>query len=277
MQAILKFLTVLIFFAAFCGQSVYAQTNSTQTATGESPASSDADTQSESDFKTISFESADGLEITADLYWKHDDKSKPFIVLCHQARWSRGEYREIAPQLNALGFNCLAIDQRSGGAVNGVENESTKAAKAAGKSTEYVDAEQDMIAALKLVHKQYATGKVLLWGSSYSSALALRIAGSQPDLVDGVLAFAPGEYFARAGKSKTWIAESAKNIADPVFITSAKDEYANWKAIFAAVPVDAKTKFVPKTKGNHGSRALWVQFDDSQDYWVAVKAFLAQF
>ena len=228
-------------------------------------------------WKEISFDSSDGLQITADHYWMHDDKSKPFIVLCHQAGWSRGEYREIAPQLNKLGFNCMAIDQRSGGAVNDVANETVKRATVAKKDTGFVAAEQDMIAALNLAKQDYATGKVILWGSSYSSALALRIAGENPDLVDGVLAFAPGEYFARFGKSKKWISESAKSIADPVFITSAKNEYANWKSIFETIPGETKVKFVPTTSGNHGSRALWAKFDDSKDYWQAVKEFLAQF
>ncbi len=27
-------------------------------------------------------------------------------------------------------------------------------------------------------------------------------------------------------------------------------------------------------KGNHGSRALWQQFEDSQQYWKAVSNFL---
>ena len=46
----------------------------------------------------------------------------PVLVLFHQAGWSRGEYREIAPKLNELGYICLAIDQRSGKGVNGVAN-----------------------------------------------------------------------------------------------------------------------------------------------------------
>ena len=45
-------------------------------------------------FKKIVFNSEDGLEITADLYLKNDE-STPFIVLCHQAGGSRGEYQEI--------------------------------------------------------------------------------------------------------------------------------------------------------------------------------------
>ena len=68
---------------------------------------------------TIRFDASDGVSITADLYLAHADLNKPLIVLCHQAGWSRGEYREIAPKLNALGFNCIAIDQRSGGSING--------------------------------------------------------------------------------------------------------------------------------------------------------------
>jgi len=67
-----------------------------------------------SDFKTITFPSSDGVKITADLYILHTDKNTPFIVLFHQAGFSRGEYREITPKLNRLGFNCMAIDQRSG-------------------------------------------------------------------------------------------------------------------------------------------------------------------
>lgn len=70
--------------------------------------------------KTITFPSKDGLTLTADLYIMHD-KSAPFIVLFHQARWSRGEYEEIAPRLNMMGFNCMAVDLRSGGQVNGVK------------------------------------------------------------------------------------------------------------------------------------------------------------
>lgn len=228
-------------------------------------------------FKQIEFDSADGLEITADLYMKYDDKSKPFIVLCHQAGWSRGEYREIAPKLNEMGFNCMAIDQRSGGGVNGVANETASRAKAAGKGDSYVDAEPDIISAVKHAKDNYADGKLVLWGSSYSSALVIRISGQHPDLVDGTLSFAPGEYFGRLGKPGDWITQSAKKIKSPAFITSAKNEFKNWKSIFEAIPADGKVKFVPSTPGRHGSRALWKKFDDSPAYWKATTEFLTQY
>ena len=231
----------------------------------------------EAPFETLSFASADGLEVTADLYLAHEDRHTPFIVLCHQAGWSRGEYREIAPKLNELGFNCMAIDQRSGGLVNDVRNETVQRANAQEKPTDFLSAEPDIIAALKYAKEHYAQGRLILWGSSYSAALALRIAGEHPDLVDGVLAFAPGEYFVRFGKPDNWITQSATKIQNPTFITSAKDEAPRWKAIFDAIPSKQKTCFVPETKGNHGSRALWAKFDDSEDYWNAVKPFLQQF
>ena len=74
----------------------------------------------------VTFFSSDGLTVTADLYLK--DKSYPFIILFHQANFSRGEYQETAPKLMKLGYNCLAVDLRSGKEVNFIKNET--AAKA---------------------------------------------------------------------------------------------------------------------------------------------------
>ena len=120
--------------------------------------------------KTITFKAEDGLEVTADLYMAHE-QSATFIVLFHQAGWSRGEYLEIVPRLNKMGFNCMAVDQRSGGAVNDVENETYKRAVEKGKATDYISAYADMVAALKFAKQNYAKGKLIVWGSSYSSSL----------------------------------------------------------------------------------------------------------
>lgn len=224
--------------------------------------------------ETISFSSADGLQITADVYMEHKDQKTPFIVLFHQAHWSRGEYLEIAPRLNRLGFNCMAVDLRSGKGVNGVANETMLRAKANDKGTNYVDALPDIKAALKYTRKHYAQDKIILWGSSYSAALVLKVAGDMPDLANGVLAFAPGEYFKRLGKPADWIENSAKKIQIPAFITSARREKEAWSAIFNAIPAKSKASYLPETKGNHGSRALWKKFDDSEGYWKAVQDFL---
>lgn len=226
--------------------------------------------------ETLTFPSEDGLAISVDLYLASEDRSMPFLVLFHQAGWSRGEYREIAPRLNALGFHCMAVDQRSGGDVNDVANETAKRAAAQGLGASYLDALPDLRAALAYAREHFASGPLLAWGSSYSAALLLRLAGDQPGLVDGVLAFAPGEYFRSLGKSGQWVREGAQHIAVPVFITSARAERSQWQAIYQAIS-SQKTAYLPETQGNHGSRALWRQFPDNSGYWSAVEAFLSPF
>ncbi|KAA3603926.1 MAG: hypothetical protein DWQ06_05560 [Calditrichaeota bacterium] len=226
-------------------------------------------------FGKITFSSEDGLEITADKYISND-LNAPFIILFHQAGWSRGEYLEIAPKLNKLGYNCLAVDQRSGNKVNEIQNETFKRAKEAGKETNFLDAYQDMKATVDYVKENFAKGQLIVWGSSYSASLVLKLASEKSDKINGVLSFAPGEYFKRFGESETFIQDSAKNIKCPVFITSAKDEKQNWIQIFDSIPTKSKQYFVPETKGNHGSRALWDKFEDSENYWSVVKAFLSK-
>lgn len=224
--------------------------------------------------ETITFPSRDGLAITADTYIAHPP-SAPFIVLFHQARWSRGEYLEIAPRLNRLGFNAMAIDQRSGESVNRVANETAGRARSMHAGTSYVDAMQDIGAALAYARAHFASGKLIAWGSSYSAALVLRVAGDEPALADGVLAFSPGEYFVKLGKPEDWVRAAAAGIRVPAFIASARDERERWAAIYDAIPA-SKSFHVPATPGNHGSRALWAKFSDSPGYWRAVEHFLAR-
>jgi len=213
----------------------------------------------------VNFPSLDGLQISADYFEISDDK--PLIVLCHQANWSRGEYQEIIPKLVTLGYNCLAIDQRSGKEVNGVVNETAKLAKEKNKGTQYWDAEQDVVAAVRYARKK--SKDVILWGSSYSSSLVLKVAQDE-EAVKKVLSFSPGEYFGDFLNLKA----SINKLDKPVFITCSKDEIEKTQLIVDAIPSQSKLFFKPGTKGNHGSRALWERFDDNGDYWEAVKRFL---
>ncbi|SMD31942.1 Alpha/beta hydrolase family protein [Reichenbachiella faecimaris] len=227
-------------------------------------------------YETIKIKASDGVEVTVDLHISHPD-TVPFVVLFHQAGWSRGEYQEIAPMLNQLGFNCMTVDQRSGNAVNGVQNLTFVSARKLMKETKYVNALPDMNAAIDHAKSYLAKGDLIIWGSSYSSALALKIAGDRPGDVSGVLAFSPGEYFQSMGKPKNYITTSAMNIKCPSFITSARSEKNSWWSIYEAIPTDSKTYYLPKTSGNHGSKALWSKFTDSQGYWEVVIAFLNQY
>lgn len=220
---------------------------------------------------TVTFPTTDNLTVTADLYWT-GDATKPFIILFHQARYSRGEYLEIAPKLNALGYNCLAVDQRSGSAANGITNETAKAAKAAGLSTNYPDAYPDLEAALAYVVATYAPNRLIVWGSSYSSSLVLVLASEHPDEISAVLSFSPGEYFKLDDKK---IADYAKNITQPVFITSAKSEEKDWRPIADQITSAGSVFFVPQASGQHGSSTLNNNVSGHEEYWAAVEQFLA--
>ena len=222
----------------------------------------------------LTFPSKDGLQITFDSYITKVDK-RPLIVLFHQAGYSRGEYIEIAPKLNKLGFNVLAVDLRSGKSVNNVTNETAKRARKAGKKTNYVNAEQDVIASLEYARSLVGDKvKIVAWGSSYSAALVLKVGGDHPELANVVMAFSPGEYFKKSGKAKDWIQKSARLYTRAVFITSARSEKKQWSSIFNAINSKKKFSFLPKGEGKHGSKALWEQQKDSDEYWVAVTRFL---
>lgn len=221
-------------------------------------------------FKEITFKSIDGVNLTADLY--KINNTAPYIILCHQAGYSRGEYREIAPKLNRLGFNCLAIDQRSGQEVNGVINQTFKAAQLSGKGTEYTDAEQDVNAAIAYVNGELKANKIILWGSSYSAALTFVVA-SKNKRVDGILAFSPGEYFKVNGKS---ISDFAERVSCPVFVSSAKNEESAWMGIYEKVS-SPKRYFLPTDDGFHGSKALWTDKKGHEKVWAAVEKYLMTF
>ncbi len=226
--------------------------------------------QNKTGFKgeTINFTSNDGVKITADLYMTHQTDA-PFIILYHQAGYSRGEYREIAPKLNELGFNCLAVDQRSGKEVNGVINQTHIEASKLDKPTEYIDAIPDLEAAYLYVKHSIKPNKIIIWGSSYSAAIVFFLGSAHYD-INGILAFSPGEYFKINGKE---IKSYATKVECPVFITSAKNEYDQWKGIYTSLKKN-KSSFLPKNKGKHGSKALWVNNNGNEEYWNAVTNFL---
>ena len=213
----------------------------------------------------VTFSAADGVTVHADY---QNQGRRGLIVLFHQAGSNLHEYDPIVPRLHELGFDTLAVSQRSGAARFGGANET---ADGAGGAPDYLAAYPDMEAALDFARGK--SGRVVVWGSSYSSALVFKLASEHPKDVVGLLSFSPGEYFGSAFS----VAGAAAKVAAPVFVTSASDagEISAAKAIVAEVPGKA-TQFVPK-RGVHGSSTLR---DDENpkgtaENWDAVEAFLA--
>ncbi|MSR62462.1 MAG: alpha/beta fold hydrolase [Planctomycetes bacterium] len=200
------------------------------------------------------------------------DPKTPLLVLYHQARSSKGEYRPIVPHLKELGYNCLAVDLSFGGSCREVKNQ---AARAAPNATA-LDSSDDILDSLQWAREHHAQGKLVAWGSSFSASLVLVLAAQHAELVDGVIAFSPGEYFAADGKSASWVRESVTTLQLPAFVAAARGEERDWSPIFEAIPAAAKQSFVPTSPGSHGSRALWEESADHALYWAALEGFLKQ-
>lgn len=216
--------------------------------------------------ETIEIPSLDSLMITADL--KHISIDHDLILFCHQAGWSRGEYKAIADTFYRLGFNCLAIDQRSGNAVNDVPNATAQRAEAAELSQSYADAEQDIIAALNWAKEHY-DGQILLLGSSYSAGLVLKIAAATPKRIGKVMAFSPGEYY-----NEFKLAEQISDLKVPCFLTSSKDEVNGVQDLYKVINAPKKIQFIPSESGKHGAKALWADNPNNAEYWKALRTFL---
>jgi dienelactone hydrolase len=219
--------------------------------------------------QTVTFESKDGLTITADLYVS--STQNPYIILLHQAGYSRGEYREIAPKLVNLGYNCLAIDQRSGEEVNFIKNETAARAKAKNLPVNYLDALPDIHAAIDFV-RQKTNKPIVLWGSSYSASLSLLVAPEELK-VGALVVFSPGEYF----EPKDFIKSKISKISVPVLALSSKSENPEMVDLLLAIPKSLVTIFKPTTDdGKHGSKALWVSNPSNKEYWMAVTMFFSK-
>jgi dienelactone hydrolase len=216
--------------------------------------------------KTITFPSLDGLPITADWYEVKSDA--PWILLCHQSRFSRGEYKETAVKLNKLGFNCLAIDQRSGMECNKIKNETAAAALAKNLPVEFLDAQQDIQAALDYLYMHNGNKTIIIFGSSYSASLALVEAASN-FRVKAVIAFSPGEYFKDLN-----VTQNIKTLNKPAFITSAKNEAKSAGELNTNYENVNYEQFIPVADGDHGSKVLWEKNPAQKEYWEALTPFL---
>lgn len=218
--------------------------------------------------KKVEFKSADGLLVNGNLY--EIGENEPVILLCHQAGYNRVEYADIAPKLNEMGYNCLVIDQRSGGNFAGKPNLTAERAKEKELPSEMVDARQDIKVAIDFLNQKFKQ-KIIVWGSSYSSSLAL-LEGVSNKKVKAIIAFSPGDYFGDAAPSlSSAFAKSDK----PFLVTSSKEEASALTTLMGTIKLkENQSQFIPESAGFHGSRALWTGQKGAEEYWNAVTTFL---
>ncbi len=150
---------------------------------------------------------------------------------------------------------------------HGIQNETAARAAGAEKAVGYLDARQDIEAALAWIRKQGYVGKLTLWGSSYSSSLALMI-GARSKSVSVVLAFSPGEYLPPRGS----VEKAVRKLAKPVLVVAPEGERQQAEALFKAIPSRQKQLLVGEDI-LHGSRTLFL-VPHPQKTWKVVLAFL---
>lgn len=220
-------------------------------------------------FTTVRFMAEDRVPVYADLY-NANGRGAPLILLYHQAGFSRGSFRNIAPMLVELGFNVLAVDLRAGGTVNMVKNLTHESAIRMGTSTQFTDVIPDLEAAFHYGKKKLKAKKIIYWGSSYSASLGFYMVAKHPDDYTALLAYSPGEYFSIDNRPISYYAEKVKI---PTFIASAADEKNKWIDIYDAISYD-KGFYIPPTGGHHGTVALAPTYKGSSANWAAVIPFL---
>lgn len=162
----------------------------------------------------------------------------------------------------------MAVDLRSGKEKNFRVNETAYLAKEANLPHEFIDAEQDLRAAIE---RAYGIGKrpVIVIGSSYSASLALKLAKEMKE-VQAVVAFSPGEFFGSKLNVQTTIAGLSK----PTFVASAASERKWVSELISGIPSGKMIYYAPGKGGEHGAKCLMKDTDGQAEYWIQLINFI---
>ena len=238
---------------------------------------SSSDLHSE-DPKEIRFYTTDSIQIIGDLYTRDKDGSS--LLLFHQGGSNaRAEYGPIIPGLQEYDFNILAIDQRVGGQIYGSYNRTL--AQVHDHSFDnpygYCDAYNNLEGALDYLINLGFTGQKIIWGSSYSAALAIQLANKRSEDVSGVLAFSP----ASGRAMEDCLAdEYLYNLKVPLLLLRPPNEMQSESVIQQFNLADSLNhQTYAAEHGVHGSSMLVDERVDgpTEENWKVVRSFLNQF
>ena len=169
--------------------------------------STDSTAIPESSSEEVHFYASDSVKVFADLY--QQNLQAPTILLFHQGGANvRSEYAPITPKLLEEGFNLLAVDQRVGGQLLGSYNRTV--AEIGVNRFNYCDAYADLEASLNYLERERFTGNIILWGSSFSASLVIKLAHENPGKIAALLAFSPASGKPMAGCDPNDLFETLK-------------------------------------------------------------------
>lgn len=216
----------------------------------------------------IRFPSKDGAMITGDLYLI--DNTSPMILLFHQATASRGEYIETAKKLNELGYNALAVDQRSGESMNDVENMTYKRLSNESSAFTFKEAIVDVESTIEYASDTFDMPMIAL-GSSYSASILCVIGQNYEADLLGLILFSPGQNMYFDNKP---VSEMASNLMLPIFLSCGSHETYEPMAILEMIPSENVITLFPERLVVHGSRLLWESTENNNLIWESMMDYI---
>jgi len=226
--------------------------------------------------KQVNITTSDSIKLFGDLY--HKNKSSKSILLFHQGGSNvRGEYRRIMPYLLNRDYNILAVDLRLGGQTYGSYNRTLAELKDYNPFVDeygYCDAYNNLEASLEYLIDEGYNNDIIVWGSSFSAALAIQLAAKRGNDISKVLAFSPPSSSAMQDCKPIKYFQEVKI---PTLIIRPKSE-ADRETVL--IQIDSAKKYNIRTyvasNGVHGSSILdSVRVGSSTEAsWREINAFL---
>ena len=221
----------------------------------------------------IQFKTSDQLTVFGDFHASAKVPARAVLIVVHQGDGSaRGDYGPIIPRLIREGFDVLAIDSRSGGELFGSTNRTVS--KNPARDWEYCDAYPDLTAALDYAKTLRPARPIIVWGSSYSATLALRLAADRASELKAVLAFSPAS---GPSMGECQPVPYAARVKIPALVVRPRGELdvAMRRADFDAFSKQGHQTYIAEPSA-HGSSVLVAERanGDASATWITVLAFL---
>ena len=146
----------------------------------EEPATEEPAEQFSAEIRTVTFSGADGLELIGTFYPAGGTQPAPTVILLHMLNSNRTVWAEFSAELNANGYNALALDMRGHGETGGA------------KDWTLARADHLMVMNELMSYPEIDARRVAVIGGSIGSNMALILGKDMPTNVMTVALLSPG-------------------------------------------------------------------------------------
>lgn len=203
-----------------------------------------------SEIRNVKFESADKVEI-AGTFYESPKANSPAVLLLHQWGSSRKSYDAFAKQLQAKGFDVLAIDGRGFGESTKTTDGKTVGTDRGDETVKGMKADVDNAFQFLAKQKNVDARRIAVVGASYGSSLAMIYAAENKQVKAAAL-LSPGlNYFGNLP-----IEESVSNYGDrALLLVAAEDDQNSAETVKKLKDTNSNAKYETKIyeRGGHGT------------------------